>query len=360
MKCGSLGSIVSLVLATCAIVMANPQPAIGQTGVVVIAHGSPSPRWNQAVAEVVEKVQEQLAEEPGVGGTRLAYLEAARPSIADAVSDLTAEGCRRIVAVPMFVGASGHVFHDIPVVLGTFHHPKVAQKLQEEGITLVNPTVRITLTPPLCYGRSLDAYAVAEAKRLSQDPKQEVLLLLLHGDDDFRPKLDHRAQRVVDSVRQEVGVSSGDWCYIGTGHHYGSEAVPKIKQAVAEGRRVLVVGLFVAISARQIHKGWVRKEAGGNDPFQGRDVAFSDRILTEHPVLIDHLLALARSAVHWERGSNHQPNHPAAADPAEKAETSSQTETAAPPEITEKAQRTTQTEAVEKAEVTAEAGRAAP
>ncbi|NMC21832.1 MAG: hypothetical protein GYA33_15590 [Thermogutta sp.] len=351
---------MSLVLATYGMVMANPRPVIGQTGVVVIAHGSPSPRWNRAVADAVEKVQEQLAEEPGVGGTRLAYLEAVRPGIADAVSELTADGCRRIVAVPMFIAASGHVLYDIPVVLGVLHDPAVAQTLQEEGITLVSPTVPITLTPPLSEGRCLDAYAVAEAKRLSQDPKREAVLLLLHGDDDFRPKLDRLAQRVIHSVQREVGVSSGDWCYIGTGHHYGSGAVPKIKQAAAEGRRVLVVALFAATSARQLHEGWVQKEAGGNDPFQGPDVAFSDRILTEHPALIDDLLAFARGAVHWERGSNHQPDHPAAADPAEKAETLTQAETAALPEITEKARRTAQAEATEKAQVTAEAGRAAP
>ncbi len=274
------------------------QSADGQTGVILVAHGSTNPPWNRAVAEVVEQMRQRLEQEPGIAGVRLGYLEMARPGIADAVSELTAAGCRRIVAVPMFIAASGHVQYDVPTVLGVLHVPKVARALREEGITLVRPTVPIILTPPLSEGCSLDAYTLSEVKRLSQNPEREVLLLLLHGDDDFRPILDNLAKRVISSVQKEVPLSAGDWCYIGVGQHYGSQAVPKIEQALTNGRRVLVVGLFLASSARQFHERWVRQDAGDTDPFQGREVVFSDQLLTQHPALVEDLVYFVREAIH--------------------------------------------------------------
>lgn len=275
----------------------NIQAGSRRVGVMIIAHGSPSVRWNQAIAEVVDTVRERLAKESQICGVRLAYLEMAKPTIADAVADLTALGCRRIVAVPMFIAASGHVQYDVPVVLGVLHDPKVAEGLKEEGISLVSPEVPIMLTPPLSEGRSLDEYSLAEVKRLSRDPQREALLLLLHGDDEFQPKLDSLARRVIDYVRGKTGISAGDWCFIGVGQGYGSNAVPKIDQMVAKGQRVIVVALFVASSARQFHDRWVQQEAGGNDPFKDRDVAFSDQLLTQHPALVDDLVKSAQQAV---------------------------------------------------------------
>ncbi len=302
MKCGVLFRILSTFLAAYGILGMNPQSADGQTGVILVAHGSPSPHWNQAVAEVVERVREHLKDEPGIAGVRLGYLEKARPTIADAVSELTALGCRRIVAVPMFIAASGHVQYDVPTVLGVLHDPKVARTLREEGITLVCPTVPITLTPPLSEGGCLDAYTLSEVKRLSQNPQREVLLLLLHGDDSFRPILDNLAKRVISSVQKEVPLSAGDWCYVGVGQHYGSQAVPKIKEAMRRGQRVLVVAIFLASSARHFHERWVQQEANGNDPFQGREVVFSDQLLTQHPALVDDLIQFVREAIHRNCG----------------------------------------------------------
>ena len=277
--------------------MSDLQPANAQTGVVIVAHGSRSPRWNQAVEDVVNRLRERLVNEPGIGGIRLGYLEMAKPSIAEAVSDLVAQGCRRIVAVPMFVAASGHVQYDVPTVLGVLHDPKVARALREEGITLVRPEVPITLTSPLSEGRSLEEYALSEVKRLSQQPQRETLLLLLHGDEDFQPKLDALARRLIGFVQENVGLSAGEWCYIAVGQGYGSQAVPKMEQAIARGQRVLVVALFVASSAQQFHERWVQEEAGGHDPFQGRHVVFSDQALTQHPALLEDLIHLVRGAI---------------------------------------------------------------
>lgn len=303
MKCYGLLRMLAVITTLSGMLTMDPQRGNAQTGVVIVAHGSPSPRWNQAIADVVDRVRDRLANEPGIAGVRLGYLEMAKPSIAEAVSDLTAQGCRRIVAVPMFIAASGHVQYDVPVVLGVLHDPKVARALEEEGITLVRPEVPITLTPPLSEGRSLDEFTLSEVERLSQEPTREVLLLLLHGDDDFQPKLDALARRVIEYVQQKVGLSAGEWCYIGVGQGYGTKAIPKMEQALARGQRVLVVALFAASSAQQFHERWVQQETGGRDLFKGRDVVFSDQTLTQHPALLEDLINFAREAIRRNSGN---------------------------------------------------------
>lgn len=290
-------TLVSVISVMHGVLLMNPGLGIAQTGVIIVAHGSPSAHWNQVVAEVVDAAKERLAKDSQVCGVRLAYLEMARPTIADAVAELTAQGCRRIVAVPMFIAASGHVQYDVPVVLGVLHDPKVAEKLREEGIVLVQPEIPIMLTPPLSEGRALDEYALSEVKRLSRDPKREALLLLLHGDEEFQPKLDGLARRVIDYVQGETGISAGDWCFIAVGQAYGTNAVPKMRQMIAEGQRVLVVALFVASSARQFHDRWVQQEAGGKDPLTNHDVAFSDQLLARHPALLDSLVQSVQQAI---------------------------------------------------------------
>jgi len=303
MKCCALLKLAIAIGVIHGVLLMNFQPGIAQTGVIIVAHGSPSARWNRVVAEVVDAVKERLAKDSQICAVRLGYLEMAKPTIADAVAELTAQGCRRIIAVPMFIAASGHVQYDVPVVLGVLHDPKVAEKLREEGIALVRPEIPIMLTPPLSETRALDKYALSEVKRLSRAPKREALLLLLHGDDEFRRKLDGLARRVIDYVQSETGISAGDWCFIGVGQGYGPNAIPKIREMISRGKRVIVVALFVASSARQFHDRWVDQDAGGDDPLWDRDVDFSDRLLVRHPALVNSLVKLVQQAI--ARNSGH-------------------------------------------------------
>jgi len=78
--------------------------------VVLFAHGSRDPDW----ARPFEKISAALARKlPGIE-IRLAYLEAMRPSLDEALASLVARKATRIRVVPVFLGQGGHLKNDLP------------------------------------------------------------------------------------------------------------------------------------------------------------------------------------------------------------------------------------------------------
>jgi sirohydrochlorin cobaltochelatase len=86
------------------------------TAVLICGHGS---RDLQAVAEFASLV-ERLAGRFGGWPVAHAYLEFARPIIAEGLDRLVAEGARRILAAPAMLFAAGHTKDDIPSVLNAY------------------------------------------------------------------------------------------------------------------------------------------------------------------------------------------------------------------------------------------------
>ena len=82
-------------------------------GMLLFAHGARDPRWSapfEAVARRVREADQALAVE-------LAYLELMAPTLRQAGERLVAQGCTTVEVVPLFLGAGGHVRHDLPVLL---------------------------------------------------------------------------------------------------------------------------------------------------------------------------------------------------------------------------------------------------
>jgi sirohydrochlorin cobaltochelatase len=77
---------------------------------VLFAHGSRDPDW----ARPFEKISAELARKcPGIE-IRLAYLEAMRPTLDEALASLVARKATRISVVPVFLGQGGHLKNDLP------------------------------------------------------------------------------------------------------------------------------------------------------------------------------------------------------------------------------------------------------
>ncbi len=68
------------------------------------------PSGAKAFFEIVEHVRQMLPKMPVEG----AFLEFARPTIAEAVARLAGQGGTEIAAVPMFLSAMGHTMDDVP------------------------------------------------------------------------------------------------------------------------------------------------------------------------------------------------------------------------------------------------------
>jgi sirohydrochlorin cobaltochelatase len=83
------------------------------TGVLVIGHGMRDPSGTAAFLEIVGQVRDILPETFVEG----AFLEFARPTIAEGIARLADQGASHIAAVPMFLSALGHTSDDIPVAI---------------------------------------------------------------------------------------------------------------------------------------------------------------------------------------------------------------------------------------------------
>ena len=145
--------------------------AIADPGLLLIAHGSPNAEWNKPLLDFGRRA----AEEAGKGGrfkaVRTAMLEAAKPDVPTAVAELEAAGCDRIVAVPLFVAASGHTHFDVPAALGLYWSETTAAALAAEGAKPARPKVPITRSPPTRTKVSMPACASTKGRSSARSPK---------------------------------------------------------------------------------------------------------------------------------------------------------------------------------------------
>jgi sirohydrochlorin cobaltochelatase len=75
---------------------------------ILVAHGSPDPRWRASVERLVASIQS----EGHPVRVRLAYLTCA-PSLLDVASEAARAGAKRIRVLPLFLAGPGHVERDI-------------------------------------------------------------------------------------------------------------------------------------------------------------------------------------------------------------------------------------------------------
>ena len=90
-------------------------------GVILFAHGSRDPEW----ARPFEAISTSLARRLPNAVVGIAYLEAMRPALPEAVAALASAGVRAIRVVPLFFGQGGHVKEDLPRLVDTLQkaHP---------------------------------------------------------------------------------------------------------------------------------------------------------------------------------------------------------------------------------------------
>ncbi|MCS7025219.1 MAG: CbiX/SirB N-terminal domain-containing protein [Bryobacteraceae bacterium] len=102
-----------------------------QTAIIVFAHGSSVESANQAVRAVTTEV----ARMGGFSLVETAFLELARPDLAEAVDSVARAGAKRVVVVPFFLTLGIHLQRDLP---------RMVLECQQKY-----PTLKIDVTDPL-------------------------------------------------------------------------------------------------------------------------------------------------------------------------------------------------------------------
>jgi sirohydrochlorin cobaltochelatase len=81
-----------------------------ETHFILLAHGSPDPRWRETFEQGLATMRPGLNNE-----TSLAYMEMATPSLADIVAYEHSRGVREFAIVPLFFATGRHLRIDVPL-----------------------------------------------------------------------------------------------------------------------------------------------------------------------------------------------------------------------------------------------------
>ena len=234
-------------------------------GLLLVAHGSSDSGWNEQVHHLGELVRGKLAAGDGGGFSRVAvgFLEA-EPSIRAGVARLEAQGVREIYALPLFMTPSEHLASDVPTVLGLYRERHQVERLRQEGIGLVHSQARITLGPPLAYGDLLQTVLLRQVSELSREASREGIVYLCHGSELYRPYWDRLLKEVAEPIAQRTGIGYWTYAYVGVGQSLIRTGLPAIEKAAAVRPRILVVSLYLGLSAREL----IERAVAKNEPIR--------------------------------------------------------------------------------------------
>ncbi len=84
-----------------------------KTALILFAHGARDPEWANPMRRVQAAIRQRVSEMP----VELAFLEFLTPSLPEAVAKLVAQGCDKIVVMPMFIARGGHLKNDLPGII---------------------------------------------------------------------------------------------------------------------------------------------------------------------------------------------------------------------------------------------------
>jgi hypothetical protein len=257
-------------------------------GLLILSHGSPTPAWSSAMMELNKKVEALNAEKKVFHAVTSAMMEFAQPDAAAGIETLEKAGCDRIIVVPIFMCPSSHTHFDVPAVLGLYSSPSIRKTLEEENARIATPKVPITVTQTMSEGDILDWHVETETLALSQDPKEEAILIVAHGDSGHAPMVNKIFNRLLTRACGSSGITAGKVVYCGVGQTYRQDVIPAIQELSEEKKRVLVVGVYLATSVKSLNDragampGGMR-ETPARNPLEGIDVRFSEKGVIDHP-----------------------------------------------------------------------------
>lgn len=95
--------------------------------IILFGHGSRSPDY----VRPFQRLQAAMAAREAGAAVELGFLELTRPTLDEAMECLYERGARRIVVVPVFIGAGRHVLKDLPQLAANAmeRHPGLAIEL---------------------------------------------------------------------------------------------------------------------------------------------------------------------------------------------------------------------------------------
>ncbi len=251
------------------------------TGLMIVAHGAPSPEWNRAIFEVGKQVESLRSQYQGGSfrGAKVAMLEFAKPNVPEVMAEFEAEGYGRVIVIPLFIAPSGHSHVDLPAVLGLYSDEDVQEEFGGEVAGRLGRGCLPVIVGPTLASGNVPALAVCDQVReLSTSPDSEAVVILAHGDHGMGPVWEGLCREVCAYVCGKTGITWCDWAFVEMGQAYLAEGIPTILRASEARPRVLVASLYVATGADRIAERWGKAGGGSGKAPRGMMAAFANAL----------------------------------------------------------------------------------
>lgn len=271
-------------------------------GLMIIAHGSPAKQWNQPVLDLENQVK-QLFDEKKItkfNEVRVALMEFTEPSIASVIKDFEDKGITKVFALPVFIAPSGHSIYDIPTILGLYFDKEMIDELKEEGIKIVDSKINITVGPSLDYENIMKDILLDKVKNLSDNPEEEALIILAHGDKNFMPIWEKLSNETGNYILGKTGIEYFDKAFVEVGQSFSIDGVSPIIKAFENKKKVIVVGMYLSMGVKNMaeNSGFIMmgRTIESKKMFEGKNIVFA-----EHGLLPDERIAewIVDRAVEW-------------------------------------------------------------
>ena len=273
-----------------------------KSGLLIIAHGSPSEQWNQPVLNLENQVKELLKTRniSGFDEIRVALMEFTEPSIATVVNEMENNGITEIFALPLFIAPSGHSIYDVPTILGLYFNKTMVNEIREEGTEIVDTKIKITTGPTLDYKNPMKDILLDRVRKVSDNPQEEALIILAHGDENFIKLWENLADETGAYILGQTGIEYFDKAFVEVGQSFAINGVQLILKASGKKKKVIVMGIYLSMGVRNMadNSGYLMmgRVVKSNKMFEGKNIYFSDEGL-----LPDKRIAewIADRAVEW-------------------------------------------------------------
>ncbi len=273
-----------------------------KSGLLIIAHGSPSEQWNQPVLNLENQVKELLKTRniSGFDEIRVALMEFTEPSIATVVNEMENNGISEIFALPLFIAPSGHSIYDVPTILGLYYNETMVNEIREEETKIVETKIKITIGPTLDYKNPMKDILLDRVRKVSDNPQEEALIILAHGDENFIKLWENLADETGAYILGQTGIEYFDKAFVEVGQSFAINGVQLILKASGKKKKVIVMGIYLSMGVRNMadNSGYLMmgRVVKSNKMFEGKNIYFSDEGL-----LPDKRIAewIADRAVEW-------------------------------------------------------------
>ncbi|MFP5470663.1 MAG: sirohydrochlorin chelatase [Bacteroidia bacterium] len=210
-------------------------------GLLLVNHGSRSATWRKALVNLETKVQDTILSMEIIEGIKTAHMEYTEPSIATQLKEFDKEGYTDVIIVPIFLTVSPHPFDDIPTIIGQKEDPLSLEMLKVEKIERYTPKAATHITPLLDFTDVLQKNVLRRAQQLSQNSKNEGLVLIGYGDETYDKEWGELFNKVAEHVKQNIGISEHSYGWCGHIARYNPEETTKAINKVLEKKEVAVV-----------------------------------------------------------------------------------------------------------------------